>query len=365
MGGNNLKKVNLYDLGLSEKHIQESKILDENLMIARVSVQYRDLYKVIMENGEIFAQVSGKMSYFSKDSIQYPAVGDWVLVDRDTDINGHAIIHHILTRKSCFERKIAGLKSDSQIIATNVDTVFICMSLNNDFNIRRLERYIAVAWESMATPVVVLTKSDLCEDIQQKLLEIGTVAMGVDVLVTSSILEEGYSSIQKYIENGRTVAFIGSSGVGKSTLINKLIGEEVLKTNGIRDDHKGKHTTTHRQLFVVPNLGVIIDTPGMRELGIVSADLERSFDDIEKIAKDCKFTDCKHEGEPHCAVREAIEKGDLDIERLKSYKKLQRELKYNELRANQLEREKIKEMFGSKGAMKQTRDFIKNKNSRR
>ena len=165
MGGNNLKKVNLYDLGLSEKHIQESKILDESLMIARVSVQYRDIYKVITENGEIFAQVSGKMNYSSRDSIQYPAVGDWVLVDRDTDTSGNAIIHHILTRKSCFERKIAGLKSDSQIIATNVDTVFICMSLNNDFNIRRLERYIAVAWESMATPVVEIGRASCRERV--------------------------------------------------------------------------------------------------------------------------------------------------------------------------------------------------------
>ena len=235
------------------------------------------------------------------------------------------------------------------------------MSLNNDFNIRRLERYISVAWDSMATPVVVLTKSDLCHDIENKLSEVKSVAMGIDIIVTSSMIEEGYVNIKDYIKKGKTVAFIGSSGVGKSTLINRLLENEALKTNGIRNDHKGKHTTTHRQLFLVPNGGVVIDTPGMRELGLMSADLEKSFTDIEDLAQNCKFSDCRHDKEPKCAVREAIEKGILDIARLESYKKLQRELQYNELKSKQLERKKINEMFGSMGAFKEVKKFSKSR----
>jgi len=360
-----LDKINLYDLGLSERYIQEASMYEENLYIARVSVQYRDIYKVITEDGEIFAKVSGKMNYSSKSSAHYPAVGDWVLVDRTTDGKGNAIIHHILSRKSCFERKVAGQKFDSQVVAANIDNVFICMSLNNDFNIRRLERYISIAWDSMATPVIVLTKSDLCSDIENKLLEVEKAAIGIDILVTSSLSEEGYYSIKEYIKKGKTVAFIGSSGVGKSTLINKLLCSEVIRTNTTRDDDRGRHTTTHRQLFLIPDGGVVIDTPGMRELGIVSADLDRSFSDIEDIARNCKFSDCSHESEPCCAVREAIEKGLLDSERLESYKKLQRELKYSTLNSRQLEREKINEMFGGMGAMKEARKFIKNKNKRK
>lgn len=357
-----MKTVNLHDLGLNERYIQEATMYDENLYVSRVSVQHREMYKVITEQGEITAQVSGKMGHSSKLNSNYPAVGDWVLIDRNTDKNGNAIIHHVLTRKSSFERKIAGLKSDSQIIATNIDTIFICMSLNNDFNIRRLERYISVAWDSMATPVVVLTKSDLCSDIEDKLLDVRSVAMGVDIVVTSSMVAEGYADIKNYIKKGQTVAFIGSSGVGKSTLINRVLESESLKTNDVRNDDKGKHTTTHRQLFLVPNGGVVIDTPGMRELGIVSADLDKSFSDIEDLANQCKFSDCKHENEPKCAVKEAIKEGRLDVERLESYKKLQRELQYNELKSKQLEKKKINEMFGSMGAMKQARKFVKNKN---
>ena len=359
-----MKTVNLCDLGLNERIIQESTMYDENLYISRVSAQHRELYKIITEHGEISAQVSGKIGYSSKNNTNYPAVGDWVLVDRTTNQSGNAIIHHVLTRKSSFERKIAGVKFDSQIIATNIDTVLICMSLNNDFNIRRLERYISVAWDSMATPVVVLTKSDLCDDIENKLLQVKNVAIGIDIVVTSSMIEEGYANIKDYIEKGKTVAFIGSSGVGKSTLINRLLENESLKTNGIRNDDKGKHTTTHRELFLIPNGGVVIDTPGMRELGLTGADLEKSFTDIEDLARKCKFSDCHHEKEPKCAVREAIEEGLLDIERLESYRKLQRELQYNELKSKELERKKINEMFGSMGDFKEFKRSIKNKNKR-
>ena len=226
---------------------------------------------------------------------------------------------------------MAGTKEDIQIVATNIDTVFICMSLNDDYNLRRLERYLSIAWDSGAVPVIVLTKSDLCKDIEIKLNEISSIAIGVEVLVTTSISDEGYQSLKRFLFIGKTVAFIGSSGVGKSTLINCLLGQNILDTNGIRNDDKGRHTTTRRELIMLPNSGVVIDTPGMRELGIISADLTKSFSDIDELALECKFNDCTHKHEPNCAVQKAIKDGVLSVERLESYWKLKKETKYQGL----------------------------------
>lgn len=337
---------NLLNLGLNQRYINEASMYDSNLYIARVAVQYKDMYKVITEEGEILAKVSGKLSYSSNSIFDYPVVGDWVLLDRINNKNGDAIIHNILSRKSYFSRKAAGNRYDKQIVASNIDYVFICMSLNNDFNINRLERYIAVAWDSMATPVIILTKSDLCEDINDKVKQIEEIAIGIDIIVTSSINEDGYYEVKKYIKSGITIAFIGSSGVGKSTLINKIINKEVLKTNSISENDKGRHTTTHRELFAIESGGVIIDTPGMRELGLISADVDKSFSNIEELEKQCKFSDCTHKNEPKCAVREAIENGTLDLERLERYRKLKREEEYNLSKSKQQERQKLKSMFG-------------------
>lgn len=339
---------NLLNLGLNQRYINEASMYDSNLYIARVVVQYKDMYKVITEDGEILAKVSGKLSYFSNSILDYPVVGDWVLLDRINNKNGDAIIHNILSRKSYFSRKVAGTRYDKQIVASNIDFVFICMSLNNDFNINRLERYIAVAWDSMATPVTILTKSDLCEDINDKVKQIEDIAIGIDIIVTSSINEDGYDEVKKYIKTGVTIAFIGSSGVGKSTLINKIMDKEVLKTNSISENDKGRHTTTHRELFVIESGGVIIDTPGMRELGLISADLDKSFSNIEELEKQCKFSDCTHKNEPKCAVREAIENGALDSERLERYRKLKKEEAYNLSKSRQQEKQKLKNMHGSK-----------------
>ena len=241
-----------------------------------------------------------------------------------------AVIHLVLPRKSLFVRKAAGTSKTEQVVAANIDTVFLCMSLNNDFNLRRLERYLAVAWESGAEPVVVLTKADLCADLPQKQREVEAIAMGVDILTTSAMESDGYRQIMPYITQGRTVAFVGSSGVGKSTLINRLLGEERLATDGLRNDDKGHHTTTHRELLFLPNGAMVIDTPGMRELGMwdAASGVEQTFGDIEELAARCRFRNCSHSSEPGCAVRAALESGHLDTGRWQSYQKLKNENSY-------------------------------------
>lgn len=353
--------INLKELGFTEGFVLEADKY-KDMYPARVSEQHRNLYKVFCEHGELLARVSGKLSYNAYDNTGFPAVGDWVMIDRIDNISGDAVIHHILKRKSVFERKAAGTSNQVQIVAANIDVVFICMSLNNDFNLRRLERYLAIAWNSMAAPVILLTKSDLCDNLDRHLTAIFSVAVGTDVLVTSSVSHEGYREIEKYIDKGKTIAFIGSSGVGKSTLINRLLGKNLLATGDIRDDDRGRHTTTYRQLIILPNGGIVIDTPGMRELQLESADLSRSFEDIEELALQCRFKNCTHRKEPHCAVREAIANGSLSEERFESYKKLQKELSYQGLESRQLEQEKIKHMFGGMSEMKQAMKQIKNKN---
>lgn len=348
------------NIGLTERVSQEAKEYP-NLFLGRISSQHKNFYTVITEKGEISAEISGKFHYHVKDSSGFPAVGDFVMLDRLDSDGGNAIIHHVLSRKSVFGRKVAGTKEDMQVIAANIDTVFICMSLNNDFNLRRLERYLAVAWDSGATPVVILTKSDLCFDIDKRLSEVTSVSVGVDVYVTSSSLNEGFESLTNYFTNGKTVAFIGSSGVGKSTLINRLIGKEVMETSGLRNDDKGRHTTTSRELIRLPDSGVVIDTPGMRELGIISADFSRSFSDIDELARECKFNDCRHTSEPKCAVQKAIQDGTLSVERLNSYRKLLKEAKYDGLNSRMIEKEKLNTIFSEVGGMKNARKTLQEK----
>lgn len=320
------------------------------------------MYRVATAESELLAEISGKMRHAAAEMSDYPAVGDFVLIDRNEASRDHAIIHHTLTRKSVIIRKAAGKAHDVQVVAANIDIAFICMSLNNDFNLRRLERYLAIAWDSGATPVIVLTKADLCADIPEKLREIETIAFGVDVLVTSSLSEDGYTAILKYIVPGQTVVFIGSSGVGKSTLINRILGEDLNETREIRKDDKGRHATTRRELFLVPTGGCIIDTPGMRELGLESANLTKTFVDIDELAAQCKFKDCKHEKEPGCAVQQAITEGKLTEERLQSYLKLKKEAKYEGLNSRQIEKEKINTIFADFGGIKNARNFAKSKN---
>lgn len=359
-----MSTLNLTTMGLTAARTQEAGCYP-GLHLARVSVQHKQLYKVITAQGEITAELSGKLIHAVQAKHDYPAVGDWVMVDRLTDSNGHAIIGVILPRFSLLERKAAGTSQEGQNIAANIDTIFICMALNRDFNLRRLERYLALAWDSGALPAIVLTKADLCTELACRLSEVQAIASGVDVLVTSSQQPTEQTAILNYIKSGQTVAFIGSSGVGKSTLINHLAGQEVLATQMVSQQGKGRHTTTHRQLLVLPGGGIVIDTPGMRELQLETADLAKAFADIDQLTRRCRFADCSHQSEPGCAIKAAIADNSLPLERFLSYQKLQAELNYQGMNSRQLEQAKITRMFGSVGAMKEAHRAIKAKQKRR
>lgn len=351
---------NLIKYGASERFFTEATLYPQ-LRLARVLSQYKDLYKIVTEQGETLAEISGKFRYEAACLSDYPAVGDFVMTDRADNDSGNAIIHRVLTRKSAFERTAVGMDNETQVVAANIDVVFICMSLNNDYNLSRLERYLSVAWNSRAKPVVILTKSDLCDDLPAVLAEISSIALGAELIATSSLDQTSCERLLPHLKPGVTASFIGSSGVGKSTLINRLAGEEQLKTSEIGEDDKGRHTTTRRELLILPQGGVVIDTPGMRELGVESADLSKTFADIDALAARCRFCDCTHASEPGCEVRLAIETGLLDERRLENYRKLKQEARYDGLSSKQIEAEKINAMFGGMNAMKRARDFVKNK----
>ena len=361
--------IDLSDLGLSETHMREAAAWSEGLHLARVAAQHRDGYTVMTGNGENRATVSGRLNHLSSDPAEYPVVGDWVLVDRADGADGNAVIHRVLTRKSSIERGAAG-GTRRQVLAANINTLFLCMSLNDDFNLRRIERYLAIAWDSGATPVIVLTKADLCGDVPEKVTQVQAAAPGVDVVVTCALEENGYEGLKTYMQKGRTAVFLGSSGVGKSSLINGLLGAKVQVTKGIREnDGKGRHTTTRRQLLRVPGGGAVIDTPGLREIRIACSDLSKAFSDIEELARGCRFRDCKHMAEPDCAVQRAVEDGRLFAGRLENYHKLQRELKHIErsetMTAGQAEKRKSIDMMGSLDARKQLKKIIREKKETR
>lgn len=288
----------------------------------RVSTVHKSGYKVYLREGVVHARASGNL----RRSGDRPAVGDWVAVSRDDA--GSVTIRAIMPRKSKFSRKNAGRATGEQVVVTNIDTLFIMTSLNRDFNLRRLERYLAIAKDSGAEPVVILSKSDVCEDKDRKIHEVGEIAPNVKVYAVSALENEGLEQLSPYLREGMTVALIGSSGVGKSTLINVLEGSERQKVGEIReDDSRGRHITTERELILLESGGIIIDNPGMRELQLWDAGegLLDLFQDIEELARQCKFSDCMHETEPGCAIKAAINGGTLTIKRLESYRKLQKE----------------------------------------
>lgn len=322
----------------SEERLKEA-LSYQPYELALVIEQQKDLYRVITNEIVKTAKVSGKMMYQATSPKAFPSVGDWVMVENAESM---AIIHAVLNRKSILERKAAGMTSDAQLIATNIDVIFICMSLNENFNLRRLERYLAVCWNSGAVPVIVLTKADLTRKLDEMVESVYEVAFGVDVLFTSEYVEPYFSQIEGYLKKGRMYAFIGSSGVGKSTLVNHLLENHQQRTEVVGDHDKGRHTTTSRGLYVTFGGSMIIDTPGMRELQLDEVDLETTFEDVESLGKQCKFNDCTHTSEPGCAVKEAISDGTLSQDRLENYRKLQREFEYQQRRALQKERKASK-----------------------
>jgi len=308
--------------------------MQDGLCVARVSGQERDLYTIVSDHGTMPAKVAGKLMHQATGPLDFPAVGDWVAADTSGDV---AVIRAVLPRKSVLERKSAGVTSAGQIIASNVDVVFICMSMNENYNLRRLERYLSVVWASGAEPCVLLTKRDLSLDPGRYETEVGLIALGADVLVVTDKGEDGYAAIERKMAAGRTYAFVGSSGVGKSTIVNHLMDAAVMATSDIGKADKGHHTTTTRQLFATPAGAFVIDTPGMRELQLDAVDFDSAFADIETLAARCKFNDCTHGGEPRCAVREAIEDGRLSAERMENYRKMQKEADHQERKAKAAE----------------------------
>ena len=300
----------------------------DGLEPARVAVEHRGAYAVYTARGERSAELSGRLRHAAEERGDLPAVGDWVAVT-STD---PALVQAVLPRRTKFSRMAANDHGQTieQVVAANVDTVFLTAGLDGDLNIRRLERYLTLGWESGASPVVVLTKADLCPDVEAEVLEVESVAVGVPVHAVSNVTGDGAEALRPYFAEGRTVAALGSSGVGKSSLVNRLAGEELMAVGELRADGKGRHTTTNRQLLLLPGGGLYLDTPGMREIRLWESDegLDSAFEDVAAAAAKCRFADCAHQAEPDCGVRAALADGTLQRERYESWRKLENELRW-------------------------------------
>ena len=311
------------------------------LIPGRVLLQYNHIYTVATHSSEINARCSGRLRHIAETEggnaapHHLPVTGDWVALQTSSD--GTALIHAVLPRRSAFTRKAAGRVTREQVLVANIDTALLMVGLDNDYSPRRVERYLAAAWESGAGPVVILNKLDLCSDVTARIAEIRLVSAGVPLHAVSALHGDGITELAPYCAPGQTIALLGSSGVGKTTLINKLCGSD-LPTQPVRAvDGRGRHTTTKRELLFLPSGAMIVDTPGMRELQLWDSDesLQVTFDEIEGLSRDCRFRDCQHDNEPGCAVRAAIDAGKLDPARLRSLQKLQSELAWMDRRRDQ------------------------------
>lgn len=327
---------------------------------ARVIIEFNHIYRVATAGGEREATLAGRLKHRAASRSELPAVGDWVAFRRRTDAQG--AIAGVVERRSRFSRKMAGNVTDEQVVAANVDVIFIVMGLDADFSLRRLERYLLLARESGARPVIVMTKPDLCDDVPGRVAEVSALAGDVRVHVVSPKLQQGLEQVDAYLTPGLTGALLGSSGVGKTTIINRLIGTDVRKTMDVREsDSTGRHATTHRELVALPNKGLIIDTPGMRELQLwdVGDAVRETFDDIESLAVACHFSDCRHREEPRCAVKAAVADDRLGASRLDSYLKLQDEIAF--LSRQQDERAQLEEKRRGKIMGKALKQHLKTK----
>lgn len=324
--------MRLTDIGWNDSFARSFAIHQgAGLTAGRVSLQHKGLYTILTEAGELPARPEGAMYYDAGGRGDLPVVGDWVAARVYDENPPKAVIHAVLPRKSIFSRKEPGARTSEQPLAANIDTVLIVIGLDGNFNVRRIERYLALAWESGANPIVVLTKADTCSDVDARLAQAQACAPGVAVHAISVIDGAGLESLAGCLLSGHTIALLGSSGTGKSTLVNHLLGKAVQRIQEVREaDSRGRHTTTHRQMFILPSGALVIDTPGMRELQLWSGGdgLDTAFNDIDELAAGCRFADCSHQDEPGCAVKAAIDSGSLDPGRFANYVKMQKELAF-------------------------------------
>ncbi len=333
--------MDLEELGWNpffQKHFR--KFRDQGLSPARIAREEKNSYVAYSECGELKGKVSGKFKYTAASKSDFPAVGDWVAVTTHLDA-GRMVIQGVLPRKSTFSRKVASnlsLVTEEQVISANVDTVFLVIGLDADFNTRRVERYMTLARDSGCRLVIVLNKTDICPAVDEFLKEVERITREMPIHAVSALTKEGLEPLRQYVSKGQTVTLVGSSGVGKSTIINALLGTERQVVGAVRErDSKGRHITAKRELIMLPGGGMIIDNPGMRSVSLWGDEngLDQTFEDIRELAMQCKFRGCQHRTEPGCAIKEALEDGTLDKERYQNYLKLQRELKILAVRREQ------------------------------
>ena len=335
------------------------------LAAGRVGAQHRGAYVLYTQGGDLPAELTGSLRYTAAP-VDLPTVGDWVAA-RALPGEQRAVIEAVLPRRTAFSRNDADLTRSAsgvaheQVIAANIDVVLLVSALVSDLSLRRLERYLSTAWESGADPVVVLTKLDLCDDVPARLAEVEAVVFGVPVVAVSNVTGQGLDELRPLLGPGRTAALLGSSGVGKSSLVNRLLGQDVQVVREIRADGRGRHTTTHRELFLLPGGGLVLDTPGLRVLQLLDAGagLETAFQDVEEVAGRCRFGDCRHETEPGCAVRDAIDSGELDPERLASYVKLQREVAFVERKGDKRAQSEVRKRWRGVSRESRQRDAVR------